>query len=887
MQHLGNVNRFTQFKFREIVNYDFLDFCEHNKVQFDHSYRQVVRNIEAGYKSVAKYDRPQPRFRNAGFKMACEWLRTHFAPYVMGTRVLSQEETLKQMEMATAAGYPWNLVFHSKREMIEAGCSDVLEWYWNLISTTPYQVPKPLRIPQRYHPFWLNTEKAELRELKKLIENRNRTYTAIAIELGVAANRMCLDFNEQFYNARETCSFVGRSKFYQGWNVLYMRLSKFPEGYEFDVKEFDSSAFSIALYDQMEFRWECMLEQTKENRMRLTNIYGEIVNSVIVLEGEENTNVAEVVLKNTGNPSGQVNTIVDNTMFLYRIFAYCWLCSAPSEFLALGYAGFRDHVEAALNGDDNTMTVSPLVTSFFNSDSIIKYALELGIIITTPNMALRPYLELSFLSQNAVELITKYGKWILPAPDYDKVLCSLTYGSDEGDIRWHLLRALALLMDSWANVRLRAVLKLYIKTLIRRNRDTLMGTINGVPMSEIFAMIKSDDWYFALYTGIESGVGALKDSPHKIFQCQRRVNHSPCLNMNKSSSSSSSANAKKQKKQKTGKNRGKGKESRNGKDELTMPLAHQKRNRTKRPKISNGPKSDGSIIVRHREYLVDVTGTELFTPAKLRINPGLSGCFPWLSTIAPNYETYNFRKLKFEYNTGIGATHTGKFFMGIDYDSGDTSPTAKMELLAYHDACDTPVWGSVTMTADHRDLHKFKTRYVRNYNISAGLNDDVTLYDVGALYYATAGCDVTTGVGELYVEYEVELNTPTMNLKQLAYAGTRVFAGNVNIASPWAATGGGLDIVADGKNIIFYQPGYYLISGIYNGVGITAHPLLTGTVTVDGISDTVINSAGTAIAWRAAIIVHQPAQHLETEWTTTCTSISYSDAIITRYRGSL
>jgi len=523
VQHLGNANRFCKLKHVEYENFSFKEFCDEHNIRFEPTHRQALRNLEAGYKSAAKYDRPQPAYERKAFGVACDWLRKHFRPYVSGARILDQDTVINDLDRGTAAGYPWNLIFHSKGEMFDAGFLAPIIWYWNLIGLIPYQVPIRLALSQCYHPIWTNTEKKEIREIKKLIENKIRTFTASPTEFTVAANRMCLDFNNLFYSAGKTCSFVGKTKFFQGWHNLYLRLAKHPRGFEFDAGSFDASVFRDALLDQMEFRWESYPSylQTPENRRRLTHIYGEIINSVIILESE--TGVADVILKNTGNPSGSVNTIVDNTMVLFRIFVYCWVRLCPPELFEGGYPFFSNNVEMALNGDDNTLTVSSLVLPFYNAENIIIVARELGVELTTPDPNPRHPLELSFLSQTPVLEESFSSQWVLPAPDYGRVLSSLMYGSETQDIRWHLLRAAALHVDSWANVSLRRILMDYMKFVMRRYKHKLVGTINQIRIEDIFNMIQSDIWCYTLYTGLEGGVGTVKELPHKIFKLMSLV----------------------------------------------------------------------------------------------------------------------------------------------------------------------------------------------------------------------------------------------------------------------------------------------------------------------------------------------------------------------------
>ena len=72
-----------------------------------------------------------------------------------------------------------------------------------------------------------------------------------------------------------------------------------------------------------------------------------MVNSVII------TADGNIVQKSTGNPSGSVNTISDNTLALYWLLAYAWyLLASEGDFLnvtpnhtlvdIVGYDGVRD-----------------------------------------------------------------------------------------------------------------------------------------------------------------------------------------------------------------------------------------------------------------------------------------------------------------------------------------------------------------------------------------------------------------------------------------------------------------------------------------------------------------------------------------------------------------
>lgn len=47
--------------------------------------------------------------------------------------------------------------------------------------------------------------------------------------------------------------------------------------------------------------------------------------------------------------------------------------------------------------------------------------------------------------------------------------------------------------------------------------------------------------------------------------------------------------------------------------------------------------------------------------------------FPWLSGIAPGFETYELLDLSFEFISRCATTVNGMIYMAIDYDAGDVN----------------------------------------------------------------------------------------------------------------------------------------------------------------------------------------------------------------------
>jgi len=86
---------------------------------------------------------------------------------------------------------------------------------------------------------------------------------------------------------------------------------------------------------------------------------------------------------------------------------------------------------------------------------------------------------------------------------------SLKFASDNPDVRWSLLRAFALRMESWPNLEARKLIWEYISFVWKNNEKDLTGVVrlkNGVtvPYKDILNVFMTDDELAKLYCGFES-----------------------------------------------------------------------------------------------------------------------------------------------------------------------------------------------------------------------------------------------------------------------------------------------------------------------------------------------------------------------------------------------
>lgn len=249
----------------------------------------------------------------------------------------------------------------------------------------------------------------------------------------------------------------------------------------------------------------------------------------------------------------------------------------------------------------------------------------------------------------------------------------------------------------------------------------------------------------------------------------------------KRSRGEANANNPPQKKRKLNPPSGKGKRE-------SAPLTQARAGRKSAPRVSAA--GNGSITIKHREYIQDVNGSVAYTATSFPVNPGMTQTFPWLSTMAQLFESYRFKSLHFEYETQKSASTNGTVLLGVDYDAADSAPLTKQQLMSFEGAVRSGVWQECTFKALPASLHKFgPVKYNRSGVLAA--NQDIKTFDSGNLFVATQGCADATAIGELYVNYEVEFQTPQIHAAGAVSGGTYTSSTGIATATPFGTAGSG------------------------------------------------------------------------------------------------
>lgn len=192
-----------------------------------------------------------------------------------------------------------------------------------------------------------------------------------------------------------------------------------------------------------------------------------------------------------------------------------------------------------------------------------------------------------------------------------------------------------------------------------------------------------------------------------------------------------------------------------------VPLALSARQEVKKPVIKYGP--NGAMHVTHREMVgpVNTLGNGFEQAFRLRINPSSRATFKWLSTIAPSWETYRFRKLRFRYIPRVSAQISGSVLMLPDYDAADTNTLTEERASQHVNAVEQVVWEELVCVLHPETMNRaFKSHFTCTDERFLGTSQDSKTLDAAQFFLFTDILLSLTVAGKLWVEYEVDLFTP-------------------------------------------------------------------------------------------------------------------------------
>jgi hypothetical protein len=223
------------------------------------------------------------------------------------------------------------------------------------------------------------------------------------------------------------------------WHTLALHLQKFKYKAHGDCTRFDGTAQPVTFDFLSELRNSFL--NTDQMKKFVQYFYDNVVNSVIA--GSE----GDLFRKVMGQPSGQGNTLHDNSIIHTMYFFYHWCLFVvpkdPVKFRS-SWASFQEHVCLVIMGDDVVYSYGEDVVEYMHPSKVAESFKSLGVTLKFGEEVTENVEDLEFCSMRwQID-----GGVYVPIMKRDKMLASLLLKDNENH-RLYLTRLLGIRVESW------------------------------------------------------------------------------------------------------------------------------------------------------------------------------------------------------------------------------------------------------------------------------------------------------------------------------------------------------------------------------------------------------------------------------------------------------
>jgi len=243
----------------------------------------------------------------------------------------------------------------------------------------------------------------------------------------------------------------------------------------------------------------------------------------------------------------------------------------------------------------------------------------------------------------------------------------------------------------------------------------------------------------------------------------------------------------------------------------SMPVAQGVAVKRAPVKVSGG---NGTISISKRDYFQSVVGSSsTFTLQNggqgFLLDPADFTMFPWLASVACNFQRFKLRKMRFEYQSESPSSVTGVVMVAFDRNSNRTPPTSKLSMMQIAGVLKCNSWDSVAYDIPCDNTEYWITPY-SEFN-SPGVPGNVILpypqgdprtTNAGIVYIATSATQTST-IGEVWIDYTFELRMATVSLPPQVV--NRLFVSSSSATQPFDQVCAGTSVPSLGgtQNITF------------------------------------------------------------------------------------
>jgi len=253
---------------------------------------------------------------------------------------------------------------------------------------------------------------------------------------------------------------------------------------------------------------------------------------------------------------------------------------------------------------------------------------------------------------------------------------------------------------------------------------------------------------------------------------------------------------------------------------------------------------NGTVRVRHTEFITVVKSSTGFSYNEYNLNPGLAGTFPWLANLAQGFQTYDIEGCVVMYKPlsamAVGSTNTslGVVVIATQYDVDAPSFHTRREMESYmYTTSSVPFEHQIHPVECAPNSKVLEEQYIRYGSVT----EDKRWSDLGRVTVATEGMQSADDIiGELWITYDVRLCKPRIvpsgygvaqyaHLQAGPYNNTEILGAiQLPIIGPLelsvSATGAGYDTISFPPGL---AEGYFFIGGLWRGSSTASCSLAT------------------------------------------------------------
>lgn len=381
------------------------------------------------YDAVMKWDVPTPEVDMELLHGCVDDIAMYLVEKVMSSgykpRVLTKTEAINRctdipgsnpIYRYSAAGYPWNHYKGVTRKSVffelneEKGIFTIVKnELGNKLNRAIDQLISTARRGERSCVVFQACLKDEPLKLKKIYDTKTRSIAASPVDYTLA-HRMYFHSVSAILTSIHTQIpiKIGINPLSQDWDAFYKWHQRAGTiGFDCDFKGWDATVPRVfmeqlpKIYNAIhKFCDEGWLPEHDQVRTHLHScMHGPLI-----------TFHQHILLLSGGQPTGQPQTALDNSLinFIYAVYVWKKLARTHNPKLS-NFTDFMEQVSCSFYGDDNVFTFNPVIRTWFNFDSYSLECKKLGLTVTPADKSLqtfpwKPLDSLSFLKRSFVTL---------------------------------------------------------------------------------------------------------------------------------------------------------------------------------------------------------------------------------------------------------------------------------------------------------------------------------------------------------------------------------------------------------------------------------------------------------------------------------------------------